>query len=70
MAETQERGEELRDQIHSALYPKWRRRGEERRSRGSFEGKGLFRRRVGDRRAHFLERVSRFIFPRGFSNDE
>jgi len=68
MAETQERREN-NDRFHFDVYPKWRRRGDERRDRGSFEGKGLFRRRLGDRRIGFLARISRYIFPRGFPED-
>lgn len=69
MAETQERRQHYTSRFHFDTYPKWRRRGDERRSRGAFEGKGLFRRRLGDRRTGLLNRVSRYIFPRGFSED-
>lgn len=69
MAETQERRDGNNKRFHFDTYPKWRRRGDERRQRGTFEGKGLFRRRPGDRRIGFLARISRYIFPRGFPED-
>ena len=69
MVDTQETKDQESTRFHLDSGPKWRRRGDDRRSRGAFEGKGLFRRRVGDRRFGFLNRISRYIFPRGFPQD-
>lgn len=69
MVGTKKKREQYSTLFHFNIDPKWRRGGNERRIGGSSDGKGLFQRRVGDRRTWLLNRISPFIFPRGFQRE-